>query len=157
MPLTHHQIIEILNHLADSRCEEFHLDMDGVTLTLRRPVGGTERPRQAARPDPAPVDRPTQPAAATEPDSAPITTDSGRSVLAPMAGTFYRKPSPDEPPFVEVGDRIEAGAALCMIEVMKLFSTLYAEFAGRVDAILVQDGQAVGQDQPLLVIEPDAG
>jgi acetyl-CoA carboxylase biotin carboxyl carrier protein len=71
-----------------------------------------------------------------------------------MVGTFYRAPSPQDPPFVEVGDRVEAGDPVCMIEVMKLFTTIEAQQAGRIVEIAVENATAVEYDQALFVIEP---
>ena len=71
-----------------------------------------------------------------------------------MVGTFYRRPSPDEAPFVDVGSQISPGDPLCMIEVMKLYTTITASVGGVVDAILVDDAALVEFDQPLFVIRP---
>ncbi|MBE3583754.1 MAG: acetyl-CoA carboxylase biotin carboxyl carrier protein [Limnochordaceae bacterium] len=76
-------------------------------------------------------------------------------VVAPMVGTFYRGPSPDAPPFVEVGSRVTAGQTLCIIEAMKLMNEITAEVAGRVVAILAEDGEPVEYGQTLLLIEPE--
>ncbi len=69
-------------------------------------------------------------------------------------GTFYRSPKPGTPPFVEIGAEVENGSDLCLVEVMKLFTTLRAEAAGRVHAVLVADGSLVAADQPLFVLVP---
>jgi acetyl-CoA carboxylase biotin carboxyl carrier protein len=78
------------------------------------------------------------------------------AVRSPMVGTFYRRPKPDEPPFVEEGSRVEAGAALCIVEAMKLFNTVPAPVAGRVARIVAENGQVVQRDAVLIIIEPDA-
>ena len=72
-----------------------------------------------------------------------------------MVGSFYRCPSPDQPPFVEVGARVAVGDALCLIEVMKLYTTIEATVAGTVKQIAVEDAQLVEFDQLLFVIDPD--
>ena len=74
-------------------------------------------------------------------------------MLAPIVGTFYEAPSPDSDPFVKVGDRVEVGQTLCIIEAMKLMNEIQAEVAGTVTQILVQNGEPVEFDQPLFVIE----
>ncbi|TBL80018.1 acetyl-CoA carboxylase, biotin carboxyl carrier protein [Paenibacillus thalictri] len=75
-------------------------------------------------------------------------------VKAPMLGTFFRKPSPDEPVYAEVGDVVEAADTVCLIEVMKLFNSISAGKKGRIADILVSDGEMVEYDQPLFVLEP---
>ena len=74
-------------------------------------------------------------------------------VRAPLVGTFYRRPSPDDDPFVEVGATVEPGETLCIIEAMKIMNEIDAEVGGTVKEILVDDGEPVEYDQPLFVIE----
>lgn len=161
MSLTAKELAEILELLEGSRCEEFHLQLGEVALTLRR--GGAAKALPAAPPR-AREERPSEAAAAGAGGSAdpapaaPATPPaaSGSGVTAPMSGTFYRRPSPDEPPFVAEGDEVAVGDPVCVIEVMKLFSTVYAEQAGRVASAPVPDGSPVEQGQLLFVIEPTA-
>jgi acetyl-CoA carboxylase biotin carboxyl carrier protein len=75
-------------------------------------------------------------------------------IVAPMVGTFYRAPSPDAPPFVEVGERVEKGQTVCIIEAMKLFNEVPAEVEGRIVKILAENGQPVEYGQPLFLVEP---
>jgi acetyl-CoA carboxylase biotin carboxyl carrier protein len=77
-------------------------------------------------------------------------------VRAPMVGTFYRRPNPEEPPFVEEGARVDAGAPLCLVEAMKLFNTVSAPAAGRIMRIVADDRQVVQHDALLMIIEPDS-
>ena len=99
----------------------------------------------------APVVAPT-PAAATP---APAASDelSGHLVRSPMVGTFYRSPSPEAKAFVEVGQPVKVGDALCIVEAMKMMNRIEADKAGVVKAILINDGDAVEFDEPLIVIE----
>lgn len=76
------------------------------------------------------------------------------TIKSPMIGTFYRKPSPSKPNFVEVGDVIEKGKVVCVIEAMKLFNNIESEVSGRIVKILVNDASPVEFDQPLFVVEP---
>uniref|UniRef100_UPI0004A47F9C acetyl-CoA carboxylase biotin carboxyl carrier protein n=1 Tax=Vibrio parahaemolyticus TaxID=670 RepID=UPI0004A47F9C len=78
---------------------------------------------------------------------------AGHQVLSPMVGTFYRSPSPDAKSFVEVGQKVNAGDTLCIVEAMKMMNQIEADKSGVVTAILVEDGQPVEFDQPLVVIE----
>ncbi|MEL7290618.1 MAG: acetyl-CoA carboxylase biotin carboxyl carrier protein [Pseudomonadota bacterium] len=100
---------------------------------------------------PAPVAAPA-PAAAPE-AAAPAAAPTGHQVLSPMVGTFYRSPSPDSKAFVEVGQSVNAGDTLCIVEAMKMMNQIEADKSGVVTAILVEDGQPVEFDQPLVVIE----
>ena len=99
----------------------------------------------AAAPAPAP--------AAAAPAEAPAAEVSGYQVRSPMVGTFYRSPSPEAKAFVEVGQTVKVGDALCIVEAMKMMNRIEADKAGVVKAILVNDGEAVEFDQPLIVIE----
>ncbi len=78
---------------------------------------------------------------------------SGHQVRSPMVGTFYRSPSPEAAPFVEIGQKVNAGDALCIVEAMKMMNRIEADKAGVVKAILINDGEAVEFDQPLMIIE----
>jgi len=102
----------------------------------------------AAVPAPAPVAAP-EPAASGGAEAASL----GHTVDSPMVGTFYRAPSPGAKPFVEVGQRVNAGDTLCIIEAMKMLNQIEADKAGTIGAILVENGQPVEYGQPLFVIE----
>jgi acetyl-CoA carboxylase biotin carboxyl carrier protein len=85
---------------------------------------------------------------------APFTISaSERLITSPMIGTFYRRPSPSSPPFVEVGDRVKPDTDVCIVEVMKLLNTIPAECSGTVSKILVEDGENIEVGQALMVIE----
>ena len=102
----------------------------------------------------APVAPVAAPAAAPAPAAvAPAAEVSGHQVRSPMVGTFYRSPSPEAKAFVEVGQTVKVGDALCIVEAMKMMNRIEADKAGVVKAILVNDGEAVEFDQPLIVIE----
>jgi len=76
------------------------------------------------------------------------------TIKAPIIGTFYRKPSPEEPAFVETGDKVSEGSVLCVIEAMKLFNEIESEVSGKIVKILVEDSSPVEFDQPLFLIDP---
>lgn len=87
---------------------------------------------------------------------APVTNDRKfLEVISPMVGTFYRSPSPDEAPFVAIGDRIRIGQTVCIIEAMKLMNEIEAEVSGQVVEILVENGTPVEYGQPLMRISPE--
>lgn len=103
---------------------------------------------------------PAAPAAVATPTAAPAAAPaaeanaiSGHTVRSPMVGTFYRSPSPEAAPFVEVGKSVKVGDTLCIVEAMKMMNRIESDKAGVVKAILVNDGDAVEFDEPLIVIE----
>jgi len=100
----------------------------------------------------APAAAPVAAAVATEQAPAAETAPSGHLVKSPMVGTFYRSPSPSSPSFVEVGQHVKAGDVICIIEAMKMMNQIEADKTGVVEAILVDDGEPVEFDQPLVTI-----
>ena len=92
----------------------------------------------------------TQPAAAGEAAAEEI---SGHAINSPMVGTFYRAPSPGAKPFVEVGDHVNVGDTLCIVEAMKLLNQIESDKVGTVKAILVENGQPVEYGEPLFIVE----
>lgn len=102
---------------------------------------------------PAPVAAPTAAPAAPTAEAAAPAVATGHQVLSPMVGTFYRSPSPDSKAFVEVGQSVSVGDTLCIVEAMKMMNQIEADKSGVVTAILLEDGQNVEFDQPLVVIE----
>jgi acetyl-CoA carboxylase biotin carboxyl carrier protein len=95
------------------------------------------------------------PQAATQPtadESSGVKAPAGHQVKSPMVGTFYRSPSPDAAAFIEVGSEVKQGDTLCIVEAMKMMNQIEADASGKVLAILVDDGDAVEFDQPLVVI-----
>jgi acetyl-CoA carboxylase biotin carboxyl carrier protein len=81
-------------------------------------------------------------------------TDNFITIKSPMIGTFYRKSSPDKPSFVEVGDEVNEGKVVCIIEAMKLFNEIESDVAGKIVKVLVEDASPVEYDQPLFLVEP---
>ncbi|MDX6040917.1 acetyl-CoA carboxylase biotin carboxyl carrier protein [Scandinavium lactucae] len=96
---------------------------------------------------------PAAAAPAAAPAEAPKAEISGHIVRSPMVGTFYRTPSPDAKAFIEVGQKVNAGDTLCIVEAMKMMNQIEADKSGVVKAILVESGQPVEFDEPLVVIE----
>jgi acetyl-CoA carboxylase biotin carboxyl carrier protein len=91
---------------------------------------------------------------ATAPAAAPKAADNLITIKSPMIGTFYRKPAPDKPNFVEEGDEVRNGKVVCVIEAMKLFNEIESEVSGKIVKILVDDASPVEYDQPLFLVEP---
>lgn len=104
----------------------------------------------------APESRPSMgtPTPAASPTVASVDKSKWLDVTSPMVGTFYRAPAPDEPPFVDIGDRIRNGQTVCIIEAMKLMNELEAEVSGEVMEVLVQNGEPVEYGQVLMRVNP---
>ncbi|MDE1185523.1 MAG: acetyl-CoA carboxylase biotin carboxyl carrier protein [Pantoea sp.] len=107
----------------------------------------------APAPQVAPLAAAVAPAAAAPVAEAAKPEISGHIVRSPMVGTFYRTPSPDAKAFIEVGQKVNAGDTLCIVEAMKMMNQIEADKSGVVKAILVESGQPVEFDEPLVVIE----
>ncbi len=104
---------------------------------------------------PAPAAAPAAPTAAPAADAGGSAEDGNyHSVKSPMIGTFYRKPSPDKPEFVQVGDKVKAGDTLCVVEAMKLFNEIESDISGTIIKVLVDDSSPIEYDQPLFLIDP---
>jgi acetyl-CoA carboxylase biotin carboxyl carrier protein len=131
-------------------------------LTLER--GGTRLILKRDRPAPAPAgasaasshvaSAPAEEASAEPGPEAEAELPAGYVVRSPIVGTFYRRPSPDEEPYVEVGDEVRAGDVVCIVEAMKVMNEVRTEKSGVVKEILVEDATPVEYGQPLIVIEP---
>ncbi len=152
MTLTFKDVAEILKIIDASSCEEVVLELAGVRLEVRRGALPGAQPATArttaAALAPIPAARVT---AVHTPAAAPEGTIG---VRAPTIGTFYQRPSPQEKPFVEAGQRVKAGDPLCLIEVMKLYTTITAPADGIIEAICVPDGGLVEFDQLLITLKP---
>lgn len=109
-------------------------------------------PVQQYAPAPAQQAAPAPVAQAEEAPAAPA-APTGHQLLSPMVGTFYRSPSPEAKSFIEVGQEVKEGQTLCIVEAMKMMNQIEADKSGIVKAILVEDGQPVEFDQPLVIIE----
>ncbi len=157
------EIQSLIKFVAKSGASEVKLETDDLKITIRTGSlnSGSETTyvqqipvaQQAMAPAPvaaAPVAE-SAPAAA-----APAEDENSKyiTVKSPIIGTFYRKPSPDKPSFVEVGSTIAEGDVLCVIEAMKLFNDIESEVSGKIVKILVDDSSPVEFDQPLFLVDP---
>ena len=169
--LTADRVGQIAAAFIDSELEELSIEAEGLYLYMSRgrslgertaavPSAAAETPGSASAQVPAP-------AGSTEPTDEPVTStgpaepggntapeDDKVVVTAPSVGVFYRRPAPEKPAYVQVGDRVEDGAPLCTLEVMKMFSEVVAPQSGVVDQILVEDGEMVEHSQPLMYLNP---
>lgn len=149
MQLNHSQLKDLLTLLGGSDIQEFILEGKDFRLELRR--YHSNQPAAVAAPAPTAPSTASPPAPRT---SAPPGRSDLIEVHAPMVGTFYRAPAPEEPPFVEVGDRVQVGQTLCILEAMKLMNEIEAEVSGEVVEVLVENGTPVEFDQPLICLKP---
>ena len=138
------KIVELMNEhgltLFDMSKEGFHLKLrKGQDLDSLRGLLGSLPAAAPAYAAPAAA----APAAVAAPAPAAAPKEEGSAITSPMVGTFYRKPGPDSPPFVNVGDAISEGQTLCIIEAMKVMNEIKAEKSGTVTAVLVDDGTPV--------------
>jgi acetyl-CoA carboxylase biotin carboxyl carrier protein len=177
VPLDFNQLRELLTAIAQNDIAELTLKSADFELTVRKgvrtapPIDPNLSSTEPVAPSglhPAPTGatvRSTAPAPAPEvtirdttttpPATSPSAIDPRwEEVKSPMVGTFYRSPGPDEPPFVDVGDRIRTGQTVCIIEAMKLMNEIEAEVSGQVMEILVKNGDPVEYGQPLMRINP---
>lgn len=159
MTLHYEEIAEILRIIDSSSCDEVVIETAEIKLVVRRNrIVGSDLPLSEKAPAPltAPRDAPLRiEQEASLSTGAEIGIIGGQfAVTAPMVGTFYRQPSPDAPPFVEIDSVVRKGQPLCLIEVMKLFTTIHAEQDGRIVQIGANNGELVEYGQTLFVIEP---
>jgi acetyl-CoA carboxylase biotin carboxyl carrier protein len=151
------EIKELIELIAEKQFNEFELERGAFRLRLQKGASRivVETGQQAAA-TPAGESRPVGIAAApaAQPQPAPAPPEEDLHILtSPIVGTFYRSPSPTAEPFVKLGDPVEAGATLCIIEAMKLMNEIQADASGTVAKIFVENGQPVEYGQPLFGIK----
>ena len=155
------EIQNLIKFVAKSGANEVKVEMGDVKITIKTGKNPKQTivqslPMQAPAVLQSPVvEQPTQ--------STPVKEETSKSgeenskyitIKSPIIGTFYRKPSPDKPMFVEVGSSISEGDVLCVIEAMKLFNEIESEVTGKIVKILVEDASPVEFDQPLFLVDP---
>ena len=146
------KVKKLIELLEQSNINELEINEGDESVRISR---GATAVTYAAPPAPAPV------AAAPAPVAAPAAVEAaapaseelaGHAVKSPMVGTFYASPAPDSPPFVTVSQTVAAGDVICIIEAMKMMNQIEADKAGTIGAILIEDGEAVEFDQPIVTI-----
>ena len=161
------QIQELIKLINKSNIGELSIEENDFKITIKQkkeqatqqqPVAAPVflQPQIAAPPPAQSAMQPVQTKEATEisADATAAKPDNLITIKSPMIGTFYKRPSPDKPNFVEVGEDIAPGKVLCIIEAMKLFNEIESEVSGKVVKILVDDSSPVEYDQPLFLVEP---
>lgn len=158
------QIQELIKMINKSNIGEVSIEQKDFKITIRQKKDpAIAAPASMMVPATVPVATMAQPVAppalatpAATADQPKPTEESSTTVVikSPMIGTFYRKPSPDKPNFVDEGDAIAPGKVICVIEAMKLFNEIEAEISGKIVKVLVEDASPVEFDQPLFIVEP---
>lgn len=144
------KVKKLIELLEESNIDEIEIKEGEESVRISRNRGMAQpqfiaAPQMVAPAPVAPAAAPTVPA-----DAKPAF--SGHVVKSPMVGTFYRSPSPGSPPFAEVGKHVKVGDVICIVEAMKMMNQIEADKAGVVEAILVEDGEPIEFDQPLVTI-----
>lgn len=155
------EIQNLIKFVSNSGVAEVKLETGDIKITIKTTVEGSapeityvqQAPVAQALPQVPMAAAPAAPAAAATPAAADDTSKYV-TIKSPIIGTFYRKPSPDKSPFVEVGSQVGKGDVLCVIEAMKLFNEIESEVSGKIVKILVDDMSPVEFDQPLFLVDP---
>lgn len=168
MALEYKEIQELIKLLGKTNVGELKLKDGDFEIQLRtNEYAAANRSRTIAEipapsvvvpaaPAAAPAPAPAAAAAPAKADNASPSTEQYTTIKSPMIGTFYRSPSPDKDPYIKVGDSIQQGDVICIIEAMKLFNEIESEFSGKIVKVLVDDSSPVEYDQPLFLIDTNA-
>ncbi|MCC6180324.1 MAG: acetyl-CoA carboxylase biotin carboxyl carrier protein [Bacteroidia bacterium] len=163
------EIQDLIKFVSKSGVNEVELETKEIKIVIKAgkqaaPVLVQQAPAQIAQPQviaapqvvTAPVVQATTPANPATPATPAVSNDDAKyiTIKSPMIGTFYRSSAPDKPPFVNVGDDIEVGKPVCIIEAMKLFNEIESEVKGKIVKVLVNDATPVEYDQPLFLVDP---
>jgi acetyl-CoA carboxylase biotin carboxyl carrier protein len=150
--MTLEDIQELIKFVAKSGATEVDLEFEGVKVSIKSPA----KKRRGEKEEPITVIQ--QAPVASEPENTVAKTQEDDSnyvtIKASMIGTFYRSSGPDKDAFVNVGDEIKEGDAICIIEAMKLFNEIESEISGKIVKVLVDDNTPVEFDQPLFLVDP---
>ena len=154
------EIKDLIKLVSKSGLGKVEIEREGFRISIK---GSQSEPimYQAAPMVAAPVAAAPAPVAASAPSAAPASRETNNSddskyitVKSPMIGTFYRTPGPDKDAFVNVGDTIQSGDKVCIIEAMKTFNEIEAEISGKIVKVLVDNASPVDYDQPLFLVDP---
>jgi len=147
------EIREIINLMNENELSEIEIEREGSKIKLKKssseiPLPLVQRPVEYSPVSPASLPA-TTPEASQAQDSGPT-----KNITSPMVGTFYRAPSPESPPFVDIGQVVEVGQVVCIVEAMKLMNEIKSEIRGKIVEIPVNNAEPVEFGQSLFVIEP---
>jgi acetyl-CoA carboxylase biotin carboxyl carrier protein len=153
------KVKKLIELLEESNIDEIEIKEGEESVRISRNGGqtfmaaphGYPMPPAALAPAPAPAPAPAAPAEAGEPAPAAAPSND-HTIKSPMVGTFYRSPAPTSPSFVEVGQTVKVGDVICIVEAMKMMNQIEADRSGTISAILVENGEPVEFEQPLISI-----
>ena len=146
------EIKEMVNLMNENGLIELEIEKDGMRIRLKKESPYDQKEPSAAQKISMPEISVTQEPLA--PQAQPQQNSKAVEIKSPMVGTFYRTPSPESQPFVEVGQMVDVGQVLCIIEAMKLMNEIKSEMKGKIVEVLVENGNPIEFGQPLLLIEP---
>ena len=154
------EIQDLIKFVAKSGVSEVEIQDKDFKIIIKTPASRKNEVQTVVQAAPIAVQQaaPMVQAApvASEPVKPIATNDDAKyvTIKSPMIGTFYRKPTPDKPNFVNIGDEVTAKTVVCIIEAMKLFNEIESEVSGKIVKMLVDDGSPVEYDQPLFLVDP---
>ena len=157
--MDHRDLKKLVQLMNDNELIELEIEQEGSKISLRKaaPPQFSGTPMQMApmhMPMPAPVAPAAGAPAAAGQEEAPAGPPPGtKDICSPMVGTFYRRPNPDDEPYISVGDNVSGDTVVCIVEAMKVNNEIKAEMSGEVVDVLVEDGQPVEFDQPLFRVK----
>ncbi len=154
------EVRELIKLVSGSDINELTIERDDARIQIKRGIAAPVMIQAPMHHMPHMGDvvmaAPSGASAASAPAAPAEPVISGHQVTSPMVGTFYASPSPKDAPFVNEGDMVKVGDALCIVEAMKMMNSIESDVAGRVVKILVKNGQPVEFGQPLIIIDPSA-
>jgi acetyl-CoA carboxylase biotin carboxyl carrier protein len=156
--MDHRELKRLVRLMNENGLVELEVEEAGMRILLRK--AGASVVATPSYPAPATLAAPTPPPPVPANGSPAPAAEAARpagtkDIVSPMVGTFYRRPSPDSPPYVNPGDRVKPETVVCIVEAMKVNNEIKAEIVGEVVEVLVEDGAAVEFDQPLFRVKTD--
>ena len=147
------EIREMINLMNEHELTEIEIEREGQKIKLKK--SSSDVPSIVAANMPPSYQPPIQaPETGSSQTSGSSANPNAKEINSPMVGTFYRSPSPESPPFVEVGQMVEVGQAVCIVEAMKLMNEIKSEVKGKIAEVLVENAQPVEFGQALFIVEP---
>lgn len=147
-------IKEMIAIMNENGLTELEIEREGTKIKIRKSAGGSSAPVFAGLPPEYHVETTAAPLPTETRVAAKESSQNVKEIAAPMVGTFYRAPSPEADPFVEVGQIVEIGQVVCIIEAMKLMNEIKSEIRGRIVQVSVENAQPVEFGQTLFLVEP---